>query len=140
MNTKKFSEAMGEIDSKYIDRAINYQPIKRIKKNNMKKLTIRIMAVCAALVFMFFAAINIWTPVQARTIPFLGSAFAFVQDKLDFSGLYSNYAFEIGDTAVDSGITVTLSEIYCDGTSLYVGFVVESEKSFSEIYPDDYGI
>ena len=26
MNTKKFSEAMGEIDSKYVERAINYQP------------------------------------------------------------------------------------------------------------------
>ena len=140
MNTKKFSEAMGEIDSKYIDRAINYQPIKRVKKNNMKKLTIRIMAVCASFVLVFFAVINIWMPVQARTIPFLGSAFAVVQDKLDFAGLYSNYAFEIGDTAVDNGITVTLSEIYCDGTNLYVGFAVESEKSFSEISPDDYGI
>lgn len=36
MNTKNFFEAMGEIDSKYIDRAMNYQPIKRVKKNNMK--------------------------------------------------------------------------------------------------------
>lgn len=26
MNTKKFSEAMGEIDSKYIERALNYKP------------------------------------------------------------------------------------------------------------------
>lgn len=138
MNTKKFSEAMGEIGSRYVDRAMNYQPIKRIKKNNIKILTIRIVAVYATIVFMFFAAINIWAPVWARTIPFLGSAFAFVQDKLDFAGLYSNYAFEIGDTAVDNGITVTMSEIYCDGTGLYVGFVVESEKSFSEISPDDY--
>lgn len=69
---------------------------------------------------------------------FLGSAFAFVQDNLDFAGIYSNYAFEIGDTAVDNGITVTLSEIYCDGISLYAGFVVESEKAFSEISPDNY--
>lgn len=138
MNTRKFSEAMGEIDSKYVDKAMNYQPKKWEKKNNMKKLTFRIMAVCATYVFLFFVAINIWAPVHARTIPFLGSAFAYVQDKLDFAGLYSNYAFEIGDTAVDNGITVTLSEIYCDGTSLYVGFVVESEKSFSEISPDDY--
>ena len=134
MNIKKFSEAMGEIDIKYVDRAMNYQP----KVKEYEKITIRIMAVCATFVFMFFIAINIWAPVYARTIPFLGSAFAFVQDKLDFAGLYSNYAFEIGDTAVDNGITITLSEIYCDGTSLYVGFVVESERAFSEISPDDY--
>ena len=138
MNAKTFSEAMGEIDSKYIERALNYQPKERRAKKNTKKFTIRIMAACATFVFMCFAAINIWAPVYARTIPFLGSAFAYVQDKLDFAGLYSNYAFEIGDTAVDNGITVTLSEIYCDGTNLYAGFVVESERAFSEISPDDY--
>lgn len=76
--------------------------------------------------------------VSVRTIPFFGSVFAFVQNKLDVAGLYSNYAFQIGDSAVDNGITVTLSEMYCDGTNLYAGFVIESEKSFSEISPDDY--
>lgn len=139
MNTKLFSEAMSEINDKYYEEAACYDYSKeRKKRTNMKKVTIRIMAACATFVFAFFAALNVWVPVYARTIPFLGSAFAYVQDKLDFAGLYSNYAFEIGDTAVDSGITVTLSEIYCDGTNLYAGFVVESEKAFSEISPDDY--
>ena len=35
MNTKKFSEAMGEIDGKYVERAVNYQPKK--KKQNFFK-------------------------------------------------------------------------------------------------------
>lgn len=35
MNTKKFSEAMGEIDSKYVEKAINYQP--KQKKHNLFK-------------------------------------------------------------------------------------------------------
>lgn len=138
MNTRKFSEAMGEIDIKYVEKAMNYQPKERGEEKNMKKITIRIMAACATFAFVAFAALNIWAPVYARTIPFLGSTFAYVQDKLDFAGLYSNYAFEVGDTAADSGITVTLSEIYCDGTNLYAGFVVESEKAFYEISPDDY--
>lgn len=104
----------------------------------MKKIISTTITICAACVLIVFVAINVCIPVYARTIPFFGSAFAFVQDKLDFAGLYSNYAFEVGDTAVDNGITVMLSEIYCDGTNLYAGFVVESEKSFSEISPDDY--
>lgn len=104
----------------------------------MKKIISTTITICVACVLIVFVAINVCIPVYARTIPFFGSAFAFVQDKLDFAGLYSNYAFEVGDTAVDNGITVMLSEIYCDGTSLYAGFVVESEKSFSEISPDDY--
>ena len=104
----------------------------------MKNITTKIMTACATFVFIVFALINVCIPIYARTIPFLGSVFTFVQDNLDFAGIYSNYAFEIGDTAVDKGITVTLSGIYCDGTSLYVGFVVESEKSFSEISPEDY--
>lgn len=112
------------------------------QKNEVKKAFIRIMATsaafCAAFVFIFFAAINIYMPVYARTIPFLGNAFAFVQDKLDFSGVYSNYAFKVGDTATDNGISVTMSEVYCDGTNLYVSYVIESEKSFSEMSSDGY--
>lgn len=148
MNTKLFSEAMSEVNDKYYEEAASYEH-KRKKyhygkegetRKNMKKITIRIMAACATFVLMFFTAINIWAPVYARTIPLLGNVFAFMQDKLDVAGLYSNYAFQIGDSAVDNGITITLSEMYCDGTNLYAGFVIESEKSFSEISPDDYNI
>lgn len=104
----------------------------------MKKITIKIITACVTFVFIVYALINICMPVHARTIPFWGSAFAFVQDNLDFAGVYSNYAFEIGDTAVDNGITVTLSKVYCDGINLYAGFVVESEKAFFEKFSDNY--
>ena len=146
MNTKLFSEAMSKVNDKYYEEAACYEHKRKNyhysneRSKNLKKITIRIMAACATFVLMFFVAINIWAPVYARTIPFWGSVFTFVQDKLDAAGLYSNYAFQIGDSAVDNGITVTLSEMYCDGTNLYAGFVIESEKSFSEISPEDYNI
>lgn len=47
MNTKKFSEAMGEIDSKYINEAINYK--KRIEKSSWIK-----WGVTAAVIFCYF--------------------------------------------------------------------------------------
>lgn len=46
MNTKKFSEAMGEIDTKYIEKAMNYQAKK--KKNGWLKWGA--MAACLCLV------------------------------------------------------------------------------------------
>ena len=51
MNTKKFSEAMGEIDSKYVERAINYQP--KQKKHNLLKWFS--MAACMCLLVCAFA-------------------------------------------------------------------------------------
>lgn len=51
MNSKKFSEAMGELDNKYVDEAINY------KKKNKKPSWIKwgAMAACLCLVVCAFA-------------------------------------------------------------------------------------
>lgn len=54
MNTKKFSEAIGEIDSKYVERAINYQP--KPKKHNLLKWFP--MAACFFLTALI--GFNIW--------------------------------------------------------------------------------
>lgn len=143
MNAKKI-DIMDFINDEFILEAAPVHVFDKqyMRRNEMKRVFIRIMSASAGFfvvfAFIFFAAINIYMPVYARTIPFLGSAFAFVQDKLDFAGVYSNYAFEIGDTAADNGISVTMSEVYCDGTNLYVSFVIESETAFSEMSSDDY--
>lgn len=143
MNARKIS-IMDFVSDEFISEAAPIHVFdKRYKqRNEMKKVFIRIMATsaafCLAFAFIFFAVISIYMPVYARTIPFFGSAFAFVQDKLYCAGIYSNYAFEIGDTATDNGISITMSEVYCDGTNLYVSFVVESEKAFSEMSSGDY--
>lgn len=106
------------------------------QKNRITKIFIKFMVTYTAFVFIIFAVINIYRPIYARTIPFLGSTFALIQDKLDFTGIYSNYAFEIGDNAIDNGITVTLSEVYCDGINLYASFIVKSEQAFSKLSSD----
>ena len=52
MNTKKFSEAMGEIDSKYVEKAMNYQAKK--KKNSWLKWGAMAACLCLVIGGVFF--------------------------------------------------------------------------------------
>lgn len=53
MNLKKFSEAMGELDSKYVAEAINY------KKNPQKPVWVKWGAMAACFIVMFFTILSI---------------------------------------------------------------------------------
>lgn len=55
MNAKKFSDAMNELDTKYVDEALFYDK-SRISKIKTRKLSILIAAVIAILAFCGFAA------------------------------------------------------------------------------------
>lgn len=56
MNTKKFSEALGEIDTKYVDKAISYKRNHSSKKNtSLKKLVVLIAAIISVLTLSAFA-------------------------------------------------------------------------------------
>lgn len=101
-----------------------------------------------------FSVICIANPALAANIPLVGHIFERVGQSLGFSGDYSKYAApltEVGQTAeteaagaenetekavvykktVD-GVTVTLSEIYCNDVAMNIGMLIESEKPFPE--------
>lgn len=74
MNTKKFSDAMGEIDTKYVDEALNYK--KKNKKPGWMKWGA--MAACLCLVIVGIVSISNWqnnphteynTAAQVYTLP-----------------------------------------------------------------------
>lgn len=71
-------------------------------------------------------------PVLAQKIPFIGKVFEYLQEQLDFSGLYSHYAVDQGDVANSSGLKVTISESYCDGLNLYISYEIKSEKPYDD--------
>ncbi|MGP1489345.1 MAG: DUF4179 domain-containing protein [Peptoanaerobacter stomatis] len=104
----------------------------------MVKYFSKVAAAILAVMIITGFALNAFMPVYARNLPFVGNAFAFIQDRLHTGGAYSNYAFEIGDKVTDNGITITMSEAYCDGVNLYVSFVVESENAFDTWTTDGY--
>lgn len=107
------------------------------KKKKKRKKSILIGCLAATL-FSSVIILNLWYPVYARNIPFIGSAFQFIQEKLTFTGLYSNYAYQVGEVASNRGIDITLSEVYCDGTYLYVSYTVDGIDFSKDLSSGEY--
>ena len=133
MNEHKFLNAVGNISDEYLLEALSYRG-----RRKMVKYFSKVAAAILAVMILTGFALNAFMPVYARNLPFIGNAFAFIQDRLHTGGAYSNYAFKIGDKVTDNGITITMSEAYCDGVNLYVSFVVESETVFDTWTTDEY--
>ena len=133
MNEHKFLNAVGNISDEYLLETLSYR-----ERKPMVKYFSKVAAAIFAVIITAGFLINAFMPVYARSLPFVGNAFAFIQDRLHTGGAYSNYAFEIGDKVTDNGITITMSEAYSDGVNLYVSFVVESENAFDTWTTDEY--
>lgn len=114
-----------------------------------------------------FSAVCIVNPTWAKEIPLIGNVFEKLGNSLGFSGDYSEYAKPVkeeaaaegtagettgteetgqepeeGDTAYSKtadGVTVTLSEIYCNDAALYLSLLVESEEPIpdTQMYDED---
>ncbi|MBR6094129.1 MAG: DUF4179 domain-containing protein [Lachnospiraceae bacterium] len=95
------------------------------QKKRRRNIIIRTVAGVAFLFLVLAVSLNLFKPILARELPLVGGAFTYIQDKLTYAGLYDNYAYQVGETASNKGIDITLSEVYCDGTYLYVSFVVD---------------
>ena len=133
MNEHKFLNAVENISDEYLLEALSYRERKKMVKNFSKAAAAILLAI-----IITGLSLNVFMPIYARNLPFVGNAFAFIQDRLHTGGAYSNYAFKIGDKVTDNGITMTMSEAYCDGVNLYVSFVIESETAFDTWTTDEY--
>ncbi len=111
------------------------------------------LAAAAAL----FLVICIADPAFAAQIPLVGRVFEAVGDSLGFSGDYSKYAEPVRDademaaetdetaaeengalpySQTENGVTITLSEVYCNDAALYISMVIKSESGFPETMCD----
>lgn len=115
-------------------------PEKEGKREPGKRNWIKYTAAAAA------AAVTVTTvcfanPAFAAKIPILGEIFKQVQHQSTFSGDYSDKAevlsreeadgtipADSGYTVQDAGVTITASEIYCDGLSVFVTAEVDVEQ------------
>ncbi len=134
--SKKLVELLNDIDEKYI---LESQP-KTIRYYNHsggdKKESVlrwsKKVVVAAIIIVALCSGINTVNPTFAQSIPFIGNVFAYLQESLDFSGTYSDYNDEIGFSVTDNGVTITISEIYCDGYNLVVSYRITSEEKFAD--------
>lgn len=106
---------------------------KTVQKNRFRKKCAWSVLSCLVIIF---GIIHVANPAMAENIPIIGSVFSYIQDVIDFKGDYKKYATNTDERVQDHGITISMTEFYCDGANLFVSYVIESQKKFTE-YSDN---
>lgn len=138
MNNSKYNEINipDNLDER-IDKGVKNANLEKIKNNRCKRNR-TIGTVAASLVAII--TLGIANPALAGKLPIVGSVFEYIEKNINFPGNYSQYATSVNETAYSNGVGITLSEILCDGQSLYVTYIVESEKPFKYTSWGDSGL
>lgn len=124
----KIFYAMNFIDDEFV-----LETIPEFYKRNVKaKKYVGKVKYIAAIAATMLILIIMTNPALAKNLPFIENVFAYIQEKLDFVGRYSDYADEIGESAYSNGISATISEVYCDGINLFISYKIQSEKPFAD--------
>ncbi|MCM1159217.1 MAG: DUF4179 domain-containing protein [Bacteroidales bacterium] len=122
------------------------------KKRNLKLWAFRGGAVAAAFVCGIVFCIS--NPSFAANLPLIGHIFEKMQDDFPYAGDYSGIGEKLADEPASGeegaeettgweeasgyvqtvdGVTITLSEMYCNSQALYVTVQIQSEEKFPEI-------
>lgn len=123
-NNIKIPYNLDDFIDESIDKAAKEK--KKVLINKYKKS----FAITAAGIIIALTVGMINNPTAATKIPLIGSVFENIQDRLQISGDYSNYADEVNESVYDNGVRIKLSEVYCDGESLYISYLIESDVPF----------
>ena len=126
--------------------------IHRRRKDKMRKSD-RIKIVLAAAVtaaVIGIGGLGYFNPAFAAKIPLIGKIFEKIEDDVVYSGDYSEKgtvltnedhagSLDTADyTVSDQGITLTASEVYCDGYSIFLTVNIESEDADFTHIPKHY--
>ena len=126
--------------------------IHRRRKGKMKKI-VKIGKGAAAVVaaaVIGICGLGYFNPVLAAKIPLIGKIFEKVEDDATYSGDYTDKKTvlttedSVGNldtsdyTVSDKGITLTASETYCDGYSIFLTVNIESEDADFTHIPEHY--
>lgn len=92
-------------------------------------------AACAAAAVICVLTLFVSSNGFAKSL--ITNAFLAIQNRIDMRGDYSSYATNINQTVTNNGLSVTISEVYCDGINLFVSYILESDEGFSA-YSENY--
>ncbi len=126
--------------------------VHRRRKDKMKKLGNIGKAAAAAVVLAAIGTLGLgyFDPVLAAKIPLIGKIFEKVEDDVTYSGDYADKGTVLTnedhagnlDTsdyfASDKGITLTASEVYCDGYSIFLTVNIEAKEADFTHIPEHY--
>ena len=131
------------------DREIRIHRRRKDKMNKFGKIGKCVAAVVAAAV-IGIAGLGYFNPVLAAKIPLIGKIFEKVEDDATYSGDYTDKKTVLTNedsagnldtsdyTVSDKGITLTASEAYCDGYSIFLTVNIESEDADFTHIPEHY--
>ena len=126
--------------------------IHRRRKDKMKKFgkTGKCVAAVVAAAVIGIGGLGYFDPVLAAKIPLIGKIFEKVEDDATYSGDYTDKKTVLTNedsagnldtsdyTVSDKGITLTASEAYCDGYSIFLTVNIESEDADFTHIPEHY--
>lgn len=108
-------------------------------KKKRSRVVLKVASVAAAFVLVSTLTL-ISNPAFASKIPFIGSIFGQIENDVTYAGDYSNRQVLTKDsdsklTAKDKDVTITASEVYSDGFSVYVTLKLQKENyDFNKYY------
>lgn len=110
------------------------------KKKKHKGL--KIGAAAAAAMALTIGGIGVFNPALAAQMPIIGYTFQNMQKSVSYSGDYTDKAVVLEKnennsksyTAEDNGVTITASEVYCDGYSIFLAMDIEmKDKDLTKV-------
>ena len=131
------------------DREIRIHRRRKDKVNKLGKIGKGAAAAVAAVV-IGVCGLGYFNPVLAAKIPLVGKIFEKIEDDVTYSGDYTEKGTVLTNedhagsldtvdyTVSDKGITLTASEVYCDGYSIFLTVNIESEDADFTHIPKHY--
>lgn len=106
-----------------------------IRKENIKKKRIKNTCLSVAAAAVVFLGISIVNPTLANKVPFLGNIINTMKQDNELSGkepFIKNINIKIGtkinEKVISNDIGITVQDAYCDGSNIYVTYLIESEN------------
>ena len=126
--------------------------IRKRRKNKMKKLGKigKAVAAAVAVVIIGIGGLGYFNPALAAKIPLIGKILEKIEDDVTYSGDYEDKGTVLtnedhaGDldtldySVSDNGLTLTASEVYCDGYSIFFTVNIEAEDGDFTHIPKHY--
>ena len=126
------------------------------EKRRRRKMQLTWTLSTAAAITLFLA-VCVANPAVVRSIPILGNLFEELGSSQAYQGDYEEYAEPLKEpeeaettekqeqkkkeeglyTKTSDGVTVTLSEVYCNEAALYLSLLIESEEEFPPVWEQD---
>lgn len=107
-----------------------------IKSEKRRKKIIKNTVVSFGLVCVILLGMSVTHPALAEKIPFLGNVMNIlksdkvVSEKMSFiKGVSNKNEKPINEKAISNNIGITVQEAYCDGSNIFISYIIESENS-----------